>query len=867
MTAPRHPFAARIIPPRAAEDTMEAAINVFATLSSSELAFDIVVDEAGASWWVRAEKAIALERALALVAAAYPGAEARPIAEGDYDPGAVRAWEESAACALRPIGDPALPLRGVWRDNLSRREADPLEGVVAHAAQSGPGRRVIARLRARAAGDGPREALQARSRDVVERRDEKRKESGDVPQRGPPAEPDQLPFWPTMIGLGLIAAGWPAWQLWHAAEPWHLAGVAGLSAGAGAGAGWARARLGGLFRFGTPLPPLPAEAIELKTSHPLLDAAIEVILVGSGNDARGALAAVAAGVAGAYEEFFGGGLTGGALAGKPAPADEAKRGEPDLLLNAREAAAFWHMPQRLGAEAGVERAHSVRLLPAPEQSRRGILVGHSDIDPDRAVRMPLSLAVRNQLIVAKTRRGKSTLLTHMARGVMETAVATRNDAQAPALVVLDPHRDLADDVLCAVPEALADRVTVLDFGDTDRPIGINLLDVQAFPRRDLAVENIVTVMSRIWPQSWGSRMEGGLRNSLRLLYAANQKVPRDQQYTLLDVTAVLAVAEFRSELLRQVDEAGLNAWWEENYNQMGRELQRAIALPVTSKIARFGESDAMKLFFGQPATTYNPAELVRDGGVLIISAPIGILGEGDAAMLGATAMNLVGLAIESQIDLPPEQRRPVISLVDESSTLGAINFERSLSELGKYGAGFVLVTQSLSKLNSINENLARVVKANVDGITSFQVAAEDARELVDEFGEEYLGIDDLVGLDDYHAYGRWMSDHRKPPPFSFQVMKPVAPDDRAVERALLIRARSAAAYGRDAAEVARIVDDAFDSHLGYLPGGAARGDREVRDAIRQTAGRGGGSAPGRRGRQSGPPPGQAGLPGLDPPAA
>jgi hypothetical protein len=148
------------------------------------------------------------------------------------------------------------------------------------------------------------------------------------------------------------------------------------------------------------------------------------------------------------------------------------------------------------------------------------------------VHVPASLLYRNQLIVAKTRRGKSTLLIHQAAYLMQRMAEGR---ERLLLVVVDPPQDLAEAVLSQVPSGLEDRVTYLNLADRERPIGLNLLDVGLFPDRDRTAENVVTMMHRLWPDSWGPRMEQALRSSLMCLHEANHSRKREDQYTLLDV--------------------------------------------------------------------------------------------------------------------------------------------------------------------------------------------------------------------------------------------------------------------------------------------------------------------------------------------
>ena len=96
-------------------------------------------------------------------------------------------------------------------------------------------------------------------------------------------------------------------------------------------------------------------------------------------------------------------------------------------------------------------------------------------------------------------------------------------AEETALVVVDPHQDLAEAVLASVPDALVDRTVYLDFANLDRPIGLNLIDVALFPDRDRTIEHVVTMLNRLWPANWGPRMEGALRASLSALHELNTR--------------------------------------------------------------------------------------------------------------------------------------------------------------------------------------------------------------------------------------------------------------------------------------------------------------------------------------------------------
>ena len=103
-----------------------------------------------------------------------------------------------------------------------------------------------------------------------------------------------------------------------------------------------------------------------------------------------------------------------------------------------------------------------------------------------SVSLPDELLRRHLLLVAKTRRGKSSLLLRIAGYLM---ASTATDGRPPALVLVDPHRDLAEAALGLVPPGRRDSVVYLDVSERARPFGLNLLDVGLGWDRDKAVSN------------------------------------------------------------------------------------------------------------------------------------------------------------------------------------------------------------------------------------------------------------------------------------------------------------------------------------------------------------------------------------------
>jgi hypothetical protein len=784
-----------LFPSRWDDDPVSRARTVFAGLAGvQDFALEWTAMESGLRLYVRATNEAAAEAVLGQVRAAYPQADLEEVAverRPHLDPLHVAGHEVASVAELRLDGDAALPL------DTDARHGEPLAGVLAAAVAATRGDvRVVGQV---VIGRPPRPAWATRTQTRAYRSSQR------VPAERP--ESGATSLFPFVALAGVGAAGMQGYDWYQSGDYFPLlaalsAAAAGLPIGAFV---WSRVLRG--------REPLSAALAEQKLAFPAFSARLRLAVIGPG-DSSEAVQDIRGRVSAAYEAFdhpAGNRLRPGRSKTARAPLDTS-RGmfRSAAILNAAELAALWHLPDLTSGLPIATKPGGRRFLPAGDATGRGSRVGvsrhHGQVVP---VHLPHGALYRNHLVVAKTRRGKSTLLQHIAGHLMQEIASRR---ERLLLVVIDPHQDLAESVLSVVQPGLEDRTAYLNLTDRRQPVGLNLLDVALFPNRDRTAENIVAMLHRLWPDNWGPRMEGALRAALLCLHQANQVRRRQEQYTLLDVVPLLTSPDFRERVMSQVPDQTLWSWWRSNYDNLGRAFQIQVATPVTTKVGRFEVTEAARLTLGQPQSSINPRTLLRDGGVLVVNTAVGLLGEGGSALIGATLLNLLGLIVEDQIDLPAGERSRMVALIDESSTLGGADYPRMMSELGKYGASFVLVTQSLARLDAIDRELRPTVFANLDSLTVFQVSAEDARYLAPELGHD-LEVDDLVSLDDYECYARWSSGGHRHPAFSLR-LDPPSPLDPS--RIAAIAADSAARFGRPREEVAKELDEVFASRASKL---------------------------------------------------
>ena len=275
----------------------------------------------------------------------------------------------------------------------------------------------------------------------------------------------------------------------------------------------------------------------------------------------------------------------------------------------------------------------------------------------------------------------------------------------------------------------------------------------------------------MWEQ-WGPRMQSILEQTVKTLHEANEQVEADRQHTILDGLRLLSNEPFRNLVLAKVSDPYILEWWARDFGGWHRQYRAEALAPVQTRLSYYASSKRARAILGQSRSTIDLRETILDGGVLLVSTSQGTVGRDVAALVGASLLNLVDSVIREQGGVALSQRRGALVVVDEMQSMPGVDYESMLSELGKFGASFILATQSLAKLDDLSPTMRDTILANVGCLAVFQVAGSDARQLVWELGKERVSEDDITSLDVHHCYVRATVGKERMPAFSMMVRKP-----------------------------------------------------------------------------------------------
>lgn len=395
-----------------------------------------------------------------------------------------------------------------------------------------------------------------------------------------------------------------------------------------------------------------------------------------------------------------------------------------MILNSQELAGLVHPPSSSIVQPKLARLEKREAPVATEYVFEGILIGINRYR-GREVEVRLSSDLRNRhlYMLGSTRSGKSTLMLNMA------AQDLRN---GEGLCVIDPHGDLARDILPLVPENRVEDTVYLDFCDREHPVALNALENASEREKDLLCSDLLVILSRIFATSWGDRLEHVLRYAILTLLEG-------RDHTLRDIKRVLTIPAFREEAMGSISDPDLLEFWREEFLSYGQ----ATFMPIYNKLGRFLASPIVRNVVAQTESKVDFLQAIKDRKAIICNLSQGEIGEDNSHLLGALLVSKIQVAAMTMVGRPREQRPDFYLYVDEFQNFLVSSFEKILSEAGKSRLGLILANQFLDQLE---EKVRKAVLGNVGTLICFKSGIEDARHLRSEFNEPFSDKD-LLSLE------------------------------------------------------------------------------------------------------------------------
>ena len=298
--------------------------------------------------------------------------------------------------------------------------------------------------------------------------------------------------------------------------------------------------------------------------------------------------------------------------------------------------------------------------------------------------------------------------------------------------IIDPHGDFAVNNMRFIPGSRLKDVIYFNPADTAYPLGFNQLEVTNPNQKTNISSEVIGVLKRMFGESWGPRLEYILRYTILALLDRPST-------TMLDITRMLTDKKFRQETLDYCQDTVVLNFWKVEFASWNDKFVAEAISPVLNKVGAFTANPIIRNIIGQPKSTFNIRQIMDEGKILIVNLSKGLIGEDNAAILGAFMVTKIQLAAMSRSDIPRiEDRRPFYLYVDEFQNFATDSFATILSEARKYGLNLTVANQYISQMS---ETVRDAVFGNVGTMISFRISADDAPILAKQFEPQFEATD------------------------------------------------------------------------------------------------------------------------------
>jgi len=453
------------------------------------------------------------------------------------------------------------------------------------------------------------------------------------------------------------------------------------------------------------------------------------------------------------------------------------------ILNSEELAAIFHFPNK-----SVETPHifwlNAKRAPAPAQiPKSGLFLGNSIY---RGVKRPIYIDKddrrRHIYIIGKTGVGKSELLKDMI---------LQDIKNGEGVCFIDPH-DTIEKILELIPPERAEDVIYFDPSDSERPMGLNMLEANTEEQKHYVVTSIIGLMYKLYDPHQtgiiGPRFEHAIRNAMLTVMA-------EPGNTFVEVVRCLTDAAFVQQLLPKVQDPIIRRYWTDQIAQTADFHKSEVLDYIVSKFGRFVTNKLMRNIIGQSKSAFTFRDVMDKGKILLINLAKGKIGEENSNFLGLILVPKILIAAMSRQDTPEAKRRDFYLYVDEFQNFATPDFAQILSEARKYRLNLTVANQFIGQME---EEVKNAVFGNVGTLVSFRVGVTDANYMQHEF-QPLFNEADLINIERFNAYVKTIYHNEPLPPFSMDLTRNMEEEEKRknLKVAEMIKKLSALKYGKD----------------------------------------------------------------------
>lgn len=434
-----------------------------------------------------------------------------------------------------------------------------------------------------------------------------------------------------------------------------------------------------------------------------------------------------------------------------------------MIFNIKELSSIIHFPTfKFNKNPRIAR-QKYKIVPAPDNMpTEGMHIGYNTYGGiKKKVMLQFKDRFRHVYVIGQTGTGKTTLLYQMA---------IEDIKNGNGLCYIDPHGDVAEQLLQHIPKERIDDLIYFDLSNTEYPIAFNPLHADGDDEMDVVTNDLIEMfVSMYGHEIFGPRIQDYFRNACFLL------MEQPEGWTLLDIMRLFTDPAFAETKIRNLKNPVIAARWNKTYKAMGDREKAEIIPFIQAKFAPFTTWVYIRNIIGQLDSSFNFYEAMNNNKIIICNLSKWLAGEINSQLIGRMVAMQIKISALKRAAMAEKDRKPFFLYVDEFQNYVSKSFESILSEARKYRLWLAVAHQYIDQLKEAGlggeVDLSKTIFGNVGTIFALKVGAPDAEFLENEFSPEF-SKQDLVSMDQFMGIMKMSIDSQQSKPFTFKPLNP-----------------------------------------------------------------------------------------------
>lgn len=243
-----------------------------------------------------------------------------------------------------------------------------------------------------------------------------------------------------------------------------------------------------------------------------------------------------------------------------------------------------------------------KVAPAPkEMPEEGLYLGTNTFRGDKKkIYMHNEDRFRHFYIIGQTGTGKSSIIQLMAR---------QDFHQGKGVCVVDPHGSLIEDLMPYIPRERADDVIYFNPADTQRPMGLNILEADGPEERDLVALDAMNMMVKMFGEEiFGPRIQDYFRNGCLTLME-----DEEEGGAITDLVKLFTDEEWQKYKVSKVKNPIVRSFWEKQMAQTGQREKAEMIPYFAAKFGQFYTNTLIRNIVGQTKSAFDVSKCMAEG--------------------------------------------------------------------------------------------------------------------------------------------------------------------------------------------------------------------------------------------------------------